>query len=49
MCSASENSIIIEELDGEKVSFDEIELIDLLNSFGVSETIIEAFLGKCTS
>ncbi|XP_021711819.1 uncharacterized protein LOC110680290 isoform X3 [Aedes aegypti] len=34
----------IEELDVEKISVEEVELIELLNNFGITETIIEAFL-----
>ncbi|XP_065075913.1 uncharacterized protein LOC135699570 [Ochlerotatus camptorhynchus] len=47
MCSGSDNPIIIEELDVEKVSVEEIELIHLLNNYGMSEQVIEAFLVNC--
>ncbi|XP_065080182.1 uncharacterized protein LOC135703020 [Ochlerotatus camptorhynchus] len=47
MCSGSDNPIIIEELDVEKVSVEEIELIHLLNNYGMSERVIEAFLVNC--
>ncbi|XP_062538637.1 uncharacterized protein LOC134206906 [Armigeres subalbatus] len=41
--SGSDNSLI-EELDVEKISVEEVRLIELLNSFGLSESIIESFL-----